>query len=331
MRPQFLSRLVAWARKNSPRKITPTRIRVEASSFCQLRCPSCPTTAGAIHPAVGSGYLRFEDFRKLLQSAPSLERIELSNYGEVFLNPHLRHILEYAYIKGVAVSIGNGANLNNVREEILEALVKFRVQELTCSIDGASPDTYRKYRVRGDFNTVIANIKKINHYKLRYQATLPRLRWQFIVFGHNEHELPIARDMAGRLGMGFYTKLTWDLKFSPIRDRDFVRAQTGWTVFDRDEYEHKQQEKYLSGICNQLWDDPQVNWDGKVLGCCRNFWGDFGGNALTDGLKKAVNHEKMIYARAMLNGQRPARDDIPCSTCEIYLSMQKRAKFMART
>jgi hypothetical protein len=79
--------------------------------------------------------------------------------------------------------------------------------------------------------------------------------------------------------MEFRTKLTWDPKFSPIRDHAFVRAQTGGHPATRDEFEDVHDRKYASGICHELWDDPQINWDGKVLGCCRNFWGDFGRSA----------------------------------------------------
>jgi MoaA/NifB/PqqE/SkfB family radical SAM enzyme len=203
--------------------LEPTQICVEASSFCQLRCPSCPTTTGHIHPAVGSGFLRFEDFRRLLESAPMVERVEISSFGEIFLNPQLLEILEYADQKGVAISIENGANLNHVKEEVLEGLVKYRVRVLSCSIDGATPESYRKYRVRGSFDRVIRNIETINSFKRRYQSDLPHLRWQFVVFGHNEAEIPIAREMAEKLGMEFRPKLTWDAKFSPILSKEFVQ------------------------------------------------------------------------------------------------------------
>jgi sulfatase maturation enzyme AslB (radical SAM superfamily) len=312
------------------RMVEPRRIRLEASSFCQLRCPSCPTTGGHIHPAIGSGFLKFNHFRKLLDLNPTLKRIEISNYGEVFLNPELLQILEYAHRKRVTIAIENGANLNNARKEVLEGLVKYRVDKLTCSIDGAMDESYKKYRVGGNFDAVIRNIERINEYKRCYQSDLPRLRWQFVVFGHNELEIPIAREMAGKLGMEFFPKLTWDTKLSPIRDREFVRAQTGWQSLDREEYDQEHGEKFGSSICRQLWDDPQINWDGKLLGCCRNFWGDFGSNAFTDGLMNAVNSEKMNYARAMLSGRKPARNDIPCSTCEIYITRQERAKFMVK-
>jgi MoaA/NifB/PqqE/SkfB family radical SAM enzyme len=231
----MFDRMTRW-RHAASRMIKPRRIRLEASSFCQLRCPSCPTTGGHIHPAIGSGFLKFENFRTLLDTAPGLERVELSNYGEVFLNPQLLQILEYAHQKGVALSIENGANLNNVRDEVLEGLVKYRVRAMNCSIDGATPESYRKYRVRGNFDKVISNIEMINSHKRRYQSEFPHLRWQFVVFGHNEHEIPAAREMAQNLGMGFYTKLTWDANFSPIRDGAFVRAQTGWRSITREEY-----------------------------------------------------------------------------------------------
>jgi Iron-sulfur cluster-binding domain len=83
-------------------------------------------------------------------------------------------------------------------------------------------------------------------------------------------------------------------------------------------------------ICNNLWDDPQINWDGKVLGCCRNFWGDFGGNAFRDGFLMAVNNEKIQYARDMLLGRKVARDDIPCFSCDIYQTMFTNNKYLKR-
>jgi MoaA/NifB/PqqE/SkfB family radical SAM enzyme len=308
----------------------PRAIRLEVSSFCQLRCPSCPTTSKAIHPAVGSGFLRLDDFRKLLDENPGLEQIELSNYGEIFLNPHLLQILELAHQRNVVLTAANGVNLNNVKAEVLDGLVKYRLRAMTCSIDAASQDTYKVYRVRGDFATVIANIKTINEFKKFHRSPYPALRWQFVVFGHNEHELPLARQMARDLDMEFVAKLTWDSDFSPIRDKDFVRRQIGVGAATREEYEDQRGEDYMQGICHQLWDNPQINWDGKVLGCCRNFWGDFGGNAFADGLVVSLNHEKMSYAKEMLLGTKPARADIPCTTCEVYLVMQKRGQRLRR-
>jgi MoaA/NifB/PqqE/SkfB family radical SAM enzyme len=311
--------------------VHPTRIALEASSHCQLRCPSCPTTVGAIHPAVGSGYLRFADFQALVDANPQVKDIELSNYGEAFLNPQLGDILRHAFEKDVRLHLANGDNFNHVREEILEALIFYRLRTLRLSIDGASEETYAVYRRGGSFQRVMANLARLVALKRQYESDEPRLTWQFVVFGHNEHEIPAARAMAEELGMEFKVKLSWDDDFSPVRDAEFVRRTAGVPAVTRAEYREKTSRNYMGhSMCRQLWDRPQINWDGKVLGCCRNFWGDFGGNAFRDGLEAAVNHEKMQHARAMLQGKAPPRDDIPCTTCELYLEMREDGRWIER-
>jgi len=80
--------------------------------------------------------------------------IEWSNWGEVFLNPQLILMMEYAYKKNIRLTVGNGANLNTVTPEVLEALVKYKLRYITCSIDGVSQKTYQQYRVGGNIEQV---------------------------------------------------------------------------------------------------------------------------------------------------------------------------------
>ena len=184
----------------SPRvpRLRPRRIRLEATSVCQLRCPACPTASGAIRPALGTGHLRASRFRQLIESDPGIMHIELSNYGELFLNPELEEILECAFHRGVRLTADNGANFNTVRLGTIEALVKFSLHRLTCSIDGATPETYARYRVGGDLRSVLANIEELNRYKKQYASPYPRLTWQFVVFPHNRHEIDAARRLAAK-------------------------------------------------------------------------------------------------------------------------------------
>ncbi|MCK5880075.1 MAG: radical SAM protein, partial [Holophagae bacterium] len=121
--------------------ISPRRIRLEASSVCQLKCPSCPNTSGAIHPVIGRGFLKLQDFESLLKQNAALREIELSNYGEIFLNPSLTEIMRVAHEYHVALRMDTGSNLNTADMEQLEGLVKYRVRNLTCSLDGATQET----------------------------------------------------------------------------------------------------------------------------------------------------------------------------------------------
>src|SRR5439155_19972245 len=140
-----------------------------------------------------------------------------------------------------------GANLNHVKKEVFEDLVRYRVAGITCSIDGASPETYAQYRVRGNFERVIANVRRINAHKQAYRSARPRLTWQFVAFGHNQHEIAAARDLAKKLGMAFVVKLSWDSDFSPVTDTAAVKVATGAGAASRAECPVEAGPAYMQG------------------------------------------------------------------------------------
>ncbi|MDM7985980.1 MAG: cupin domain-containing protein [Smithella sp.] len=303
--------------------IKPSFIMLDASSACQLKCPSCPTGQGMTLKTLGAKFLKFTDFKKLIDANPWIKTIELSNWGEILLNPEITAILEYGFKKNVALQANCGVNLNTASSDVLEALVKYQLRSMTVALDGASNETYKIYRVGGDFERVIAHIRTINAFKQRYKTDLPKLTWQFIAFGHNEHETEKAKNMAAELKMDFRVKLSFgDLytgkTFSPVRNRDLIRRESGIDCADRQEYFEKHGAHYLQKVsCGQLWDPPQIHADGRLLGCSINYKLDYG-NVFEDGLLECLNNEKINYARQMLMGLKPPREDIPCSTCFFY-------------
>jgi MoaA/NifB/PqqE/SkfB family radical SAM enzyme len=232
----------------------------------------------------------------------------------------LNLILKYAYNKKINLSINSGANLNSVKEELLESVVKYKLKALNISLDGATSDTYRIYRREGDFNQVIKNIRIINFFKKKYHSEFPRLIWQFIIFGHNEHEIPKARKMANKLGMTFFIKLNKDSSYSPIKDIDFVKKESRLNVASRYEFYQKYKRQYLPN-CRQFWTSPKINWDGKFLGCCDNIWYDFG-NVFKQGLKQCLKNEQLIYTKQVLLGKKKAKYDTPCLNCQKFKFIQ---------
>jgi hypothetical protein len=258
---------------------------------------------------------------------PGIVQIEPSNYGELFLNPELLEILAFAHRRGVALTADNGANLNTARPAALDGLVKYGFRRLTCSIDGATPETYLRYRAGGDFRAVLENLRKINACKQEYGTPYPLLTWQFVVFSHNRHELEAAKGLVKQLRMKFVTKLSWN-QDSPGEEPCGPGELSGGDPASRRAYRDRYGVEYTRGICRRLWVMPQVNWDGRILGCCRNFWGEFGGNAFTDGILAVLNSERIKYARGMLLGRNPPREDVPCSTCEQYLTMSLDGRWL---
>lgn len=304
----------------------PRSVALDLSTACQLKCPSCPTANGAIARSIGTGFLTLAEFKKFLRKNPWVSDVELSNWGEVFLNKELQHILRHAKRQHVRLRIDNGANLDRVSERVLESLVKYRLVSLSCSIDGASQEVYSIYRVKGNFDRVIAHIRQINKFKKKHRTHYPALHWQFVAFGHNDHEIGKARDMARELGMEFYLKLSWDdlytKTFSPVKDRELIKRESGLEVADRREYEAKFGRNYTASSCHQLWLRPRINFDGRLLGCSINHWDDFG-NVFTDGLEQCLNSEKMRRTKDMLMGLRTGDEESPCLRCRIYHDMRK--------
>ncbi len=285
-------------------------VRLEASSVCQLKCPKCPTGSGANRRGViGSGFLSFDNFKRFVDSHPKIRLIELSNYGEIFLNPELYGILEYAHQKGVHITALNGVNLNDIEPDVLEALVRYKVKGLTLSIDGASDAVYRMYRKNGNLDRVLDNFAKINLYKKKYRSRWPVLRWQFVVFDHNRHELQRAKEMAKNMKALFFAKPCWD---EPVGEKDGgLQQERGSTVAEK---------QPLLLYCSQFWYQPQVNWDGKLLGCCVNHFIDFG-NVFDEGLNMLMSSDRYKRTRQILEGEVGADADSPCYYCPIYQKM----------
>lgn len=302
------------------------RIGLDACNVCQLKCPVCPTALGHTHKKMGKGYLTLENFKKFADANKSVKRVEIVNYGEVLLNKELPQILEYAYKKGIMLTAKNGINFNNARDEVLEAMAKYQLGSATASLDGASQETYSKYRINGNFDNVLKNVKKLVEYKKKYNSEYPYLRWQFIVWGHNEHEIEIAKKMAEDLGMTFLLKLPYGADFSPVKDKERIKKLMG--AESREEYEAEYNTNYDRNMCYQLWLEPRFNFDGQLYGCCGNFWKDFDANLFKDGFELSINSEKIAYARELLMGRVSERDDIACVTCDKYLKMKRNKKWI---
>jgi len=235
-------------------------------------------------------------------------------------------MLEHGSARNVSFAFSS-ANFNHVPDAVLEGLVKHGVKEVVVAFDGITPETYAIYRKGGDLNRVLGNVRKLNAYRQQYQSELPDLVWLWVVFGHNQHEIPQAMKMAQELGMRFKPKMQWDSNYSPITDPEQLRITLGWEHTNREDYRANTGNNYVQRVCYQLWRSPKINWDGKVLGCCWTQEG-FGGNAFEEGYAAAINNEKIVYARSMLAGAAPARNDIPCTRCPLYLERLETGQFL---
>ncbi|MFN3315480.1 MAG: hypothetical protein ACK40K_01625, partial [Raineya sp.] len=98
-------------------------LRLEVTAKCQLKCPLCLTGTHyhRKHSAVGWGHLPMDRFVQFLDQNPQIQTLELSNYGELFLHPHIKEILQIAFERNIALTALNGTNLNHLPDEVAEA------------------------------------------------------------------------------------------------------------------------------------------------------------------------------------------------------------------
>ncbi len=292
------------------------KVRLEVCSKCQLKCPTCATARGETRTGVVAwGELSPDNLSKFLAGAGRIRSLEISNWGEIFLNHQLPALLARARDDGVAVTVANGVNLNTASDESLEALVLSGVKALTISIDGATHESYARFRVNGTLDRVLDNVERINHFKRKHGSPFPELTWQYIVFGHNETEVEAARTMAAARDMKFAPIRNLAADYSPLRDAERAAADTGIDfATSTDTVLDSMAENF--GFCHQVWDAPQVNWNGALLGCCFNNTRAFG-NAFETPLAELLAGPDYRYLQAMLVGRVPLRADMPCATCRL--------------
>jgi len=193
------------------------KIRLETISYCNLRCPECniikwypPQYKYENHPRLAK--MHPDTVRNLFEdSAVSLRNIWFYNYGEPFLDKDFLEILRmarrivpraYLYVHTNGTVIPPGWPETIVREGLLD--------QMSFSIDGATPGTYLRYRVRGDFDAAMNNMKAFQESKHKHGRDIPKIIWQYILFEWNDsdQELELAQKTAEQMGITIQWILT---------------------------------------------------------------------------------------------------------------------------
>lgn len=249
----------------------PVWLAIDTTNMCTLKCPFCPTGFGNIRRP--KGMMGLEDFKKIIDMlGPYLLHIDMQNWGEPLLHKDIYSMISYA--KKFDIHITLSTNFQNFSEKSSEELLNSKLDRLILSIDGASQETYEKYRRGGDFFKAVENIKILINKRRELKSRLPTVIWQFLVFRHNEHEIEIARRVGKELGVDdvginpafiavdseeYRDWIPWNSKYSRYSLLGEAKAYSGSDSFLKDSAEK---------ICNWLWQGITINWDGTVSPCC---------------------------------------------------------------
>jgi len=275
----------------------PFHLVLESGNMCNLRCPLCPTPSR--EKRIPKGFLTLENAKKIIDQFPALLHINLSLWGEPFLNKEIFDVIKYAKDNNIEVLVQS--NLNIFNEDMARKLVESKLDILQISLDGASQETYEKYRVGGTFDRVIANIDLIRKIQQEAGNHTTRIIWKMVVNKFNEHEKEKAKEWAQELGVDFtvveiYTPPGVESEWKPKEAfSDSFKIHTD-----------------IVESCYSLWQVATVNFNGDVIPCCSEFSPkDAIGNLFQEPFKRIWNNKKIRNLR------RHNKKRINCYACHV--------------
>ena len=200
--------------------------------------------------------------------------LQLWNQGEPLLNPDLPHMIAYAKERGITVSTSTNGHLL-ADPECAKALITSGLDHLIVSVDGATPETYVRYRRGGDLNTVLQGIQSVVSTKQRLRQRTPLIELQFLVMRHNEHEMDQITEIAQALDVDRLSFKTVQID-RPDQVEAFLPSDPRLSRYERIGKRLRVKQRHHLGSrrlraysgCRRLWYSTVVNWDGIVSPCC---------------------------------------------------------------
>jgi pyruvate-formate lyase-activating enzyme len=183
-------------------------LQLEPISYCNLKCPACPVTQFDINPHYRedrASILPLEVMLSVVEQLPELEKILFYNFGEPFLHKDAITFLQIVRRQRSEVLLHTSTNGLALTSRKIDSLASESLADLIVfSIDGAREDSYRRYRVNGDFNHALANLAALVRACER-AGTADRMEivWQYILFQWNDsdEELTEAKHLAAEIGV----------------------------------------------------------------------------------------------------------------------------------
>jgi MoaA/NifB/PqqE/SkfB family radical SAM enzyme len=325
----------------------PSFVQIEPVGQCNLRCQMCPIQFRTDGPPNGPpAFMPFETFTRLVDQIPTMTELQLQGLGEPMMHPRFFDMVEYAAARGVEIS--TNSNLTLLTPARAERLVASGLHRLQVSIDGATPETYERIRVRSNWQKVVGNLNGLVAAKRRLGSELPRVSIVFVVMRQNLDELARLVRLAGQIGVTsvwvqhlchdfgedtlpahyrpmheFVAEQTL-LSEDPARvDEAFGAARSAAAELGVDlRLPHTTPRPAPPGTrgperCEWPWRGAYFSYDGQAMPCCMvatpdriNF-----GNAATDGVIPIWEGSAYQAFRDRLDSDDPP--DI-CRSCAVY-------------
>lgn len=286
----------------------PSELVIDPTNLCNLRCPLCPT--GRRAPGLAKGQLSVDDFRRIIEKMRnSLCVVWLQNWGEPTLHKELGELVEIADRNSVLTYLAS--NLNRLDDRTEDAILNRGLKFLKVEVDGASEESYRKFREGGELKRVLENMNRLAERKRSLGLAYPTIAAACLVSRYNELELDELKRLAienGAEKVEFF-RITLD-----GRKRELIEE---WSP-DRPDYPLDINDPSERHFCSDPWKMISVNFQGEAQPCCRIYDDRVTyGNLLEADLTRLWNNDYFASSRTVLasGGRQSGSRKTICHLC----------------
>ena len=251
------------------------QIHVEASTFCNARCPLCPRSlygykVDGVHKEL---HLDPKVFEKVLEDYPEREYVYFNgNLGDPMMHPSILELVKLNKCESMITTNGS-IGLQSTWIELAEHKV-----EVVFSIDGLE-DTNHLYRQDVEWNKIMDRAKW-------FIGAGGNAVWKFIVFRHNMHQVNEAKQLSETLGFKEFRQINHGSNYGPALDREGnithwilphneKREPTPYDVkqgIKRYRIDHRNfisEERVYDIKCNhEIYNEVYIDARGRVSPCC---------------------------------------------------------------
>ena len=203
-----------------------TTVHLEVTERCNASCPQCARNlnGGEINPQLHDAELSLDDVKQILKPAfiKQLNRLYMcGNYGDPISARDTLERFEYIRSHNAKMQLSFHTNASAKTPEWWSKLpaAMGKSHYVVFSVDGLE-DTNHLYRQGTVWKKIMENARA-------FIEAGGRARWDFIVFGHNEHQVELARALAESMGFEKFNVKKSNRFFSNTRGAVKAEHQAG--------------------------------------------------------------------------------------------------------
>ena len=290
--PNRAKLLWSYLRRRERVPALPVEYIVETTAKCNLYCPMCPRETHKQPKEDMSDQI----FEKLVEGAARTgEHMMLIGLGEPFMDRKIFDRIEYCERHDISTLLStNGTFLD---EKTSEKLLVTPLAHITLSFDGASKETFERYRKGAHFEKVRENFVRFARMKHQRGSKI-QVVVQMVRMPGNAHEVDEFRRF-----------------WNAVEGVDQVRVK-------EDETNLLQPEVHRQGSrpCHYLWRGAMyVKQDGRVFPCCQSYNLDGApvGDLNEQPLDEIFNSEEMRRLRRLHASGRAGEIDMCLRCCTV--------------